>query len=240
MRYSLKKLMKYMVMVCMIIITFGLIPFYGIKAADDYELETCQTLKFTGKNATWNLCSMKNTGDWSYTIVTGHKSDKWTKVTMTSSNYNIVYPEASLYREDGQAYVGLVLQPGKAGKATVTLSYWKGGIKYSNKFYLTVRRYENPFTRLKVGKTSAQKEFDDYKYHHGVHPEDGYVKVKKGTHKIDIKMKRGWRLVSLRYNGKNIMKSKKIKLSKNYGTMTLVVQNKKTKVQSSYTLFVQK
>ena len=115
MRYSLKKLMKYMVMVCMIIITFGLIPFYGIKAADDYELETCQTLKFTGKNATWNLCSMKNTGDWSYTIVTGHKSDKWTKVTMTSSNYSIVYPEASLYREDGQAYVGLVLQPGKAG-----------------------------------------------------------------------------------------------------------------------------
>lgn len=125
------------------------------------------------KNATWNLYSMKNSGDWNYTIVTGHKSDNWTKVTMTSSNYRVVYPEAYLYREDGEAYVGLILQPRNAGKATVTLSYWKGGRRYSNKFNIMVRRYENPFTRLKVGKTSAKKGFDDYRYRHGVHPELG-------------------------------------------------------------------
>lgn len=51
-------------------------------------------------------------------------------------------------------------------------------------------------------------------------------------------MKNGWKLVSLRYNGKNIMRSKKIKLGKNYGTITLVVQNKKTRVQSVYRLIV--
>lgn len=238
MKNNMRKIMKNMAMVCMLIMVFCLFPFYETKAADDYELEICQTLKFTGKNATWNLYSMKNSGDWNYTIVTGHKSDKWTKVTMTFSNYSVVYPEAYLYREDGEAYVGLILQPRNAGKATVTLSYWKGGRRYSNKFNIIVRRYENPFTRLKVGKTSAKKGFDDYRYRHGVHPEESYVRVKKGTHKIDIKMKNGWKLVSLRYNGKNIMRSKKIKPGKNYGTITLVVQNKKTRVQSVYRLIV--
>lgn len=179
MKNNIKKIMKNMAMVCMLVMVFCLFPFYGTKAEDDYELEICQTLKFTGKNATWNLYNMKNSGDWNYTIVTGHKSDKWTKVTMTSSNYKVVYPEAYLYREDGEAYVGLILQPINAGKATVRLSYWKGGRKYSNKFNIIVRRYENPFTRLKVGKTSAKKGFDDYRYRHGVHPEESYVRVKK-------------------------------------------------------------
>lgn len=233
---SMKKMMMYMMTFCMAVMMCCLIPFHVTRAEDDYEMEACQILKFTGKNATWNLRSMKNTGDWNYMIETGKKSDKWTKVTMVSSNKSVIYPEASLERDGGSASVGLLLNPIGPGKATVTLNYWKGGKKYSNKFKITVRQYENPFARLKVGKTSVKNEFNDYKYRHGVHPEECYAKVKKGTHKVDIKMKSGWKMVSLRYNGKNIMKSKKIKLSKSYGTITLVVQNKKTKEKCTYTV----
>lgn len=50
------------------------------------------------------------------------------------------------------------LHPGNSGKATVTLNYWKGGKKYSNKFKIVVRRYENPFAALKVGKVSVKKQ----------------------------------------------------------------------------------
>ena len=237
MKNNMKKLMKHLSMVTILIMAFCLIPFYGTRAADDYELEICQTLKFTGKNATWNLRSMRNTGDWNYTIVTGNKSDKWTKVTMTSSNRKVVYPEAYLDRDGGKSYVGLVLQPGNSGKATVTLNYWKGGKKYSNKFKIVVRRYENPFATLKVGKVSVKKQFDDDMYRHGVHPEQCYAKVKKGTYKINVKMKSGRKLVSMSYNGKNILKSKKIKQGKKLGKITLVVQNKKTKEKCIYRVY---
>ena len=33
-----------------------------------------------------------------------------------------------------------------------------GGKKYSNKFKIVVRRYENPFATLKVGKVSVKKQ----------------------------------------------------------------------------------
>lgn len=54
------------------------------------------------------------------------------------------------------------LHPGNSGKATVILNYWKGGKKYSNKFKIVVRRYENPFATLKAGKVSVKNAPTEY------------------------------------------------------------------------------
>lgn len=56
------------------------------------------------------------------------------------------------------------LHPGNSGKATVILNYWKGGKKYSNKFKIVVRRYENPFCNIESRKSVCEKTIEKCTY----------------------------------------------------------------------------
>lgn len=239
MKNNRKRMKLYIVAFCTMIMMLCMIPFQYTQARDgnvDDDWGEHQILKFTGKNATWNLRCMKKNGSLCYDIQTGKKSDNWTKVSCWSDNSDVVYTDEYIHRKGSRTTVGLRLFTVKPGKATIILNYWKGGKKYTNKYKVIVRRYENPFIKLKIGKKSIKKNFDDNAYAHGISPEWCYSLLKKGTYKFDIKMKKNWKLISIadRENGKNMIRSKKVKVPNSMRYLALYAQNTKTKEKIIY------
>lgn len=212
---------------------------------DGYPYGEHQILKFNGKNATWNLRKRDNALEWYYSIQTGKQSDTWKNVKLTSSNDYVVEAFAEESRDEkNRTNVSLNLEPTNPGKTTVTLSFKNKGKNYKYKFKVVVRQYENPFERLKIGKKSIKTQYDDRYIDHGgddrQYDEYAILYLKKGTYKMDIKMRKNWKLVSVKNGKTNITKSKKVKVSKKETNLTLVVQNKKTGEKVTYYVYIGK
>lgn len=130
------------------------------------------------------------------------------------------------------------------GKATVTLSFKNKGKNYKYTFEVVVRKYENPFDRLKIGKKSIKTQYDDRPINHGgddrQYDEYAYLYLKKGTYKMDVKMKKNWKLISVKNGKSNITKSKKVKVSGKKTNLVLVVQNRETGEKVDYHVYIGK
>ena len=248
MKSALKKQIMYRMTISFLFLAFCLCPVQKTEARDwgeNYPYGDHQILKFNGKNATWNLRCREWALEWDYSIQTGKQSDTWKNVKLTSSNRSVVdvYAEESRNSKK-RTNVCLILEPINPGKATVTLSFKNKGKNYKYRFKVVVRQYENPFERLKIGKKSIKIQYDDREIDHGgddrQYDEHAYLYLKKGTYKMDIKMRKNWKLISVKNGKSNITRSKKVKVSGKETNLTLVVQNRKTGEKVDYHVYIGK
>lgn len=226
-----KKITAYVLTACFLLVAIWVTPVQKANAMDGGDgWGHDQIVEFKGKNTTWNVSTNK-----SYSIATGNRSRNWTKVTLKSSNSSVVDPEAFVF---GKGFVDLYFQTGnKAGKVTLTMTVKEKKKTYKYKFKVVVRKYENPFTELKIDAKKIQKKFNR-------NIKETELSVKSGKHTIRAKLKKNWKITSILFwDGKidkdwNITKSKKFKLSDESGELTITVQNKKTKENRKYTVYL--
>ena len=242
----MKKLVKKQIMCVMtiacLVLAFCLCPMQKTEARDwgeDYPYGEHEILKFNGKNATWNLRKRDNALEWYYSIQTGTQSDTWKNVKLTTGDPYVVETFAEESRDaKNRTNVSLNLEPTNPGKTTVTLSFKNGGKNYKYKFKVIVRNYENPFERLKIGNKNIKSQYEDEAIDHGgddrEYNESASLKLEKGTHKMDIRMRKNWKLISVKNGKTDLTKSKKVKVAGKYTYLTLIVQNEKTGERLSY------
>ena len=244
MKKLVKKQIMYIITIACFVLAFCLCPIQKTEAEDggeDYPYGMCEILKFNGKNATWNLRKRVGSPNWCYSIETGKRSNTWKNVKLVTSNPSVVetFAEEAHY-EENTTYVSLNLEPKNPGKTTVTLSFKSKGKNYKYKFKVIVRKDENPFERVKIGNKNIKTQYDDGPYVYKDDPdapsctEAASLKLEKGTHKMDIRMKKNWKLISIKNGETNITKSKKVKVSGKGTELKLIVQNEKTGERLSY------
>ena len=244
MKKLVKKQIMYVLTMACLVLAFCLYPMQKTEAEDggeDYPYGMCEILKFNGKNATWNLRKRVGSPNWCYSIETGKRSNTWKNVKLVTSNPSVVetFAEEAHY-EENTTYVSLNLEPRNPGKTTVTLSFKSKGKNYKYKFKVIVRKDENPFERVKIGNKNIKTQYDDGPYVYKDDPdapsctEAASLKLEKGTHKMDIRMKKNWKLISVKNEKTDLTKSKKVKVAGKYTYLTLIVQNEKTGERLSY------
>lgn len=115
----------------------------------------------------------------------------------------------------------------KSGSSTITCTV--KGVKLSHKF--TVKKYTNPLSKFKVGKTNYTSKFAKYNFYTG-------KRFKKQT--LSLKAKKGWKISDVYlYNGKSTKHyavnkssfSKKISLTKKYSSIQVTMYNSKYKLR---------
>ena len=242
MKNQVKKQIMYVMAMACLVLAFCLCPMQKTEARDwgeDYPYGEHEILKFNGKNATWNLRTRENALEWCYSIQTGPQSDTWKNVKLTTGNPYVVETFAEESRDaKNRTNVSLNLEPTNPGKTTVTLSFKNRGKNYKYKFNVIVRNYENPFERLKIGNKNIKTQYDDRPIDHGgedrEYNESASLKLEKGTHNLDIRMRKNWKLISVKNGKTDLTRSKKVKVAGKYTYLTLVVQNEKTGERLTY------
>lgn len=234
-----KKITAYVLTACFLLAAIWVTPVEKVEARDggcEIDWGNYQLVEFKGKNATWNLSAGKF-----YNIETGNRSNKWEKVTLKSSNRSVVKLEPVRSAKYGKVwYYTLGFTAGKKpGKATITMTVKSKKKKYTYKFNVVVRKYENPFVKLKLDSKEIQKKFES---------EEFYTSMKAGKHTLSVKMKKNWKIISiLKYRAnsdespKNIIKSKKFNMpvSSEGEDLEITVQNQKTKEKRIYRIYVE-
>ncbi len=105
------------------------------------------------------------------------------KVTVKSSNKKV----ASVRYEKATKMVWIF--PKKIGKAVITCKIKQNGKTYTSKGTYTVLKYKNPIAKCKIGSTDYTKKFDKYN--------SCQVKMSKKTQKLQIKMKKGYKITEI-------------------------------------------
>ena len=107
--------------------------------------------------------------------------------------------------EDGKLILVTAINPTPAGEGKTTITVKKGSKSYRCK--LTVAKYASPVSSIKIGKTTISgKKFNKNAYIYQKYSKYAGKKVA-----INVKAKKGWKLLELSYGQRNWKKAKNIK-----------------------------
>ena len=125
-------------------------------------------------------------GDWKVSQDWYLPGVKSTKNVTNLKNSNKKVATVKPYKYAGEVFVGVT--PRKPGKTTVSFTAKVNGKKKNYKCVVTVKKYVNPFSSLKVGSTSITKKFNNKT------AIDISVNGTKKNQKVSFKLKKGWKL----------------------------------------------
>ena len=106
------------------------------------------------------------------------------------------------------------MSPKKAGKATITCKIKQNGKTYTSKCKWTLLKYQNPFAKFKIGSKDYTKKFNK--------TNNCSIKISYKARKLEIKMKKGYKITRLYkrpylYMWEKIKNGRKIKIGSNEG-----------------------
>ena len=108
-------------------------------------------------------------------------------------------------KPDGKLVLMTAINPTPAGEGKTTITVKKGSKSYRCK--LTVAKYASPVSSIKIGKTTISgKKFNKNAYIYQKYSKYAGKKVA-----INVKAKKGWKLLELSYGQRNWKKAKNIK-----------------------------
>lgn len=144
-----------------------------------------------------------------------------------TSVLDIVFRKAYSPGPDSDSYKGSFIKVKKPGISFA--SYKVGGITYKNK--VTVKKYVNPFSTLKIGSLNLTSKFNK-----AANYTLSYDKYKNKMLKLQIKRKKGWVSHGIFYledpkvdpYGTNIEEEKSFKVTKRNTALRVCVINSKT------------
>lgn len=159
-------------------------------------------LPVTGKKAEAKTIKSKQT--WYRTgtsadVVSTYAEEKgsYSKVSVTSSNPGVIKVKTA----GKKSKVSVKIQ--KAGKAVLTYNFYKGNKKKSlrtEKITVKVVKYVNPFASFKVGGSNIAAKFNKP---HSAESIADFVVESDAVGKLDLKLKKGWKLTRAEYNFDN-------------------------------------
>ncbi len=108
----------------------------------------------------------------------------------------------------------VLMSPKKAGKATITCKIKQNGKTYTSKCKWTLLKYQNPFAKFKIGSKDYTKKFNK--------TNNCSIKISYKARKLEIKMKKGYKITQLYkrpylYMWEKIKNGRKIKIGSNEG-----------------------
>lgn len=168
---KLKKSISLLFVFAMVISMFTVQPL-GVSAAEKPSVDL-------GKECYYYFPPM--TGSYGK-MINGLKKNA--KVTVKSSNKKVV----SVKYDKTMKMV--CISPKKIGKAVITCKIKQNGKTYTSKGTYTVLKYKNPFAKCKIGSKDYTKKFDKYN--------SCAVKMSKKTQKLQIKMKKGYKITEIK------------------------------------------
>lgn len=122
------------------------------------------------------------------------------------------------------------ITPKKAGNTTMTVYVKYGSKTKKHKVELNIKKYKNPLTKFKLGGVDYKKHFSDK-----MDPMISTFEKEKKV-KLEVAVKKGYEITSIKYTYKKKNKSKSIVLKNNKrfnlypinGNICIEVKNKKT------------
>jgi Bacterial Ig-like domain (group 2). len=140
------------------------------------------------------------------TTISGLEKDA--KVSLKSSNKKVVSVK---YDKKSNT---VLMSPKKAGKATITCKIKQNGKTYTSKCKWTLLKYQNPFAKFKIGSKDYTKKFNK--------TNNCSIKISYKARKLEIKMKKGYKITRLYkrpylYMWEKIKNGRKIKIGSNEG-----------------------
>lgn len=146
--------------------------------------------------------------------------EKNAKVSVKSSNKSIVQVTYN------KQYKSISLKAKKAGKATITCKVTQGGKSYTTTSKVTVYKYTNPVTLLKVGNTNYTSKYNKTQI--------AYTNKNINGQKLQIKAKKGYKVDSIYTYGvsarKTLKNGSKLTLKKGDAVGFAIIDPKGTRV----------
>lgn len=150
----------------------------------------------------------------------------WTITKVSCQNTKIATVKKFNDKEYGDA---IMIKSKKAGSTTVKFTLKKGSKSYNYTWNLKVRKYSNPFKKLKIGSKSYVSKFNNT---------FAPRLQKKISGKFTYTLKSGWKIESIKKftgpgKGKTVKKNQKITLNKGDGLL-MWIKNTKTGVTTIF------